>query len=181
MNTKKTAVAATLGVFAILALLIAYPAVAASEAPPSSTTPQQLLQRSGRLGSQQVHLSVGQTITLTSVAGGYTIVGDPGVNGTASGAMTLRVTGSLAGGYTISISGGSLNINGTTYIISAGSAELGIHGRLMVGQGQVTGGQFLFQARNIGRFGNTDYGVLRVDISSGSFQLAVRLLVTTLA
>lgn len=178
MNTKKTAVAATLGVFAVLALLIAYPAVATPSAA-NNTLPQQLLQKSGQLGSQPIRLSVGQNVTLTSAAGGYSVVGDPEVNGTASGTMTLQVTGTLAGGYAVSVAGGTLSINGTSYAISSGSAELGIRGRLMIGQGQATGGQFLFLDRNIGRFGSTNYGVLSIDLSSGPTQFAVRLLVIT--
>lgn len=177
MNTKKKAAAATLGVLAVLVLLAAYPAVAASAAPPQNS-PQRLMQNSSRMSSQRINLSVGQTINLTSVAGGYWVVGDRGTNGTAAGSMTLQVTGNLTGGYAISISGGSLNINGTTYAISGGSAELGPHGRLIVGQGDAGTAQFLFHGRNLGKFGTTDYGIVRVDLQSGSSEFAVRLLVT---
>jgi hypothetical protein len=179
MNTKKIAVASTLGVFAVLALLFAYPAMAASTGTPLSTsTQQQLLQRSAYMSSQKIQLSSGQTITLTSVAGGWWQVGDRAVNGTASGTMTLQVSGALKGGYIISVTGGSLNIGGTTYTVSSGSAELGPFGRVMVGQGQAGDAQFLFNGRNLGNFGSTNYGVLRVDLKTSSSEFGARLLVT---
>jgi hypothetical protein len=179
MNTKKIAVASTLGVFAVMALLFAYPAMAASTGTPqNSSVQQQLLQRSAYMSSQKIQLSNGQTITLTSVAGGWWQVGDRAVNGTASGTMTLQVSGALKGGYIISITGGSLNIGGTTYTVSSGSAELGPFGRFMVGQGQTGDAQFLFNGRNLGNFGSTNYGVLRVDLKTGSSEFAARLLVT---
>jgi hypothetical protein len=178
MNTKKTAAASAIGVFAVMALLFAYPAMAASQNSPQTTNVQQMLAQSAYSGSQKIQLTPGETITLTSVAGGYWVVGQPSSNGTASGTMTLQVTGALKAGYTISVTGGSFNINGTTYTISGGSAELGPHGRSMVGQGQAGGAQFLFIDRNLGKFGSTNYGVLRVDLQDGSSQFAARLLVT---
>jgi hypothetical protein len=179
MNTKKIAVASTLGVFAVMALLIAYPAMAASTGTPqNSSVQQQLLQRSAYMSSQKIQLSSGQTITLTSAAGGWWQVGDRAVNGTASGTMTLQVSGALKGGYIISVTGGSLNIGGTTYTVSSGSAELGPFGHFMVGQGQAGDAQFLFNGRNLGNFGSTNYGVLRVDLKTGSSEFAARLLVT---
>jgi len=92
--------------------------------------------------------------------------------------MTLQVSGALKGGYIISVTGGSLNINGVTYSISSGSAELGPHGVYMVGQGQAGTAQFLFQDRDLGKFGSSSYGVLRIDLKDGSSEFAARLLVT---
>ncbi|MDE1857447.1 MAG: hypothetical protein KGI26_00055 [Thaumarchaeota archaeon] len=181
MNTKKIAVATTLGAFAVLALLFAYPAMAAASGTPQNPSIQQLYMRSAHSPSHNIQLSVGQTITLTSVAGGYWVVGEPGSNGTASGTMTLQVTGALSGGYTVSVTGGTLTINGTAYTITGGSAELGPHGRLVVGQGQAGSTTFLFLDRNLGSFGGASYGVLRVDLRSGSSEFGARLLVTTSA
>jgi hypothetical protein len=178
MNTKKIAIASTIGVFAVMALVIAFPAMAASAGAPQNLNTKQLLQHSAYLNSQTIQLTSGQTITLTSVAGGYWVVGDRDSNGTASGSMTLQVSGELTGGYILSVTGGSLNVNGTTYTISSGSAELGPHGRYMVGNAQAGTAQFLFLDRNLGKFGNTNYGVLRVDLKDGSSEFAARLLVT---
>jgi len=176
MNTKKIAVATTIGIFAVMAMLVAYPAMAASSTP-STTSIQQMLQQPRNV-DHKIQLSVGQTITLTSVAGGYWVVGDRAVNGTASGSMTLQVTGAFKGGYAISVTGGSLNINNTTYAISGGSAELGPYGIHMVGQGQSGTAQFLFGYNGLGKFGSSTYAIVRVDLTSGSSQFGARLLVT---
>ncbi len=178
MNTKKIAIASIVGAFAVMALLIAYPAMAASPSAPLKTSPSQLLQQSATMASQKIQLTDGQTITLSSVAGGWWVVGDRATNGTASGTMTLQITGVLKGGYIISVTGGSLNINGSTYSISSGSAELGPHRVYMVGNGQAGTAQFLFQDRSLGKFGSTGYGILRVDLKDGTSEYAARLLVT---
>jgi len=181
MNTKKITIASAVGAFAVLALLFAYPAMATGASAPQNSNPQQLLQHSAYMNSQSLKLSTGETMTLTSVAGGYWVVGDRAVNGTASGSMTIQVTAALKGGYILSVTGGSLNINGTTYAISGGSAELGPHGVYLVGNGQAGSAQFLFLDRDLGRFGTANYGVLRVDLSTGSSEFAARLLVTVSA
>lgn len=178
MNTKNTAAASALGAIAVVALLFALPAMAASSGAPQTANTQQLLLHSANAPSHRIQLSVGENVILTSVAGGYWVVGDRASNGTASGTMTLQVTGALAGGYSISVSGGTLNINGTTYTVSSGSAELTPNGRSMVGQGQAGSSQFLFLDRDLGKFGSTGYGVLRVDLKDGSSELIARLLVT---
>ena len=178
MNAKTLAMATAVGAVAIVAMLFAYPAMASSIAAPATPGIQQLAQQQGA-PNQQVRLSTGQTITLTSVAGGYRQVGDRSVNGTAAGSLTLRVTGAFKGGYALSVTGGSVALNGTTYSVTAGSGELGPGGIRMVGQGQAgNSSQFLFAARNLGRFGSSSYGVLRIDLSNGSPEIAIRLLVT---
>ncbi len=177
MSTKKIAIASAVGAFAVMALLFAFPAMAAQINAPQSN-PSHLLQQSAQMPSQRIQLSPGQTITLASVAGGYWVVGDRSVNGTASGTITLQVSGALTGGYILSVTGGSLTINGTTYTVSSGSAELGPRGGYMVGQGQAGSAQFLFLDRSLGKFGSTDYGVLRIDLKDGTSEFAARLLVT---
>ena len=178
MNTKKMAVASAVGAFAVMALLVAYPAMAASGGTPGANTLQQMLQHPHYSDLHRIQLSTGQTITLTSVAGGYWVVGDRAVNGTASGTITLQVTGNFTGGYSLTLTGGSLGINGTTYTISGGSAELGSYGVHMVGQGQAGTAQFLFGFKDIGKFGSSNYGIVRVDLKDGSSEFAARLLVT---
>jgi hypothetical protein len=181
MNTKKIALASTVGAFAAMALLFAYPAMAAPSGATQSPNVQQLLQHSASMPSQRIQLSPGQTITLTSVAGGYWVAGDRNSNGTASGSMTLQVSGAFAGGYALTVTGGSLTINGTTYAISTGSSELGPFGVYMVGHAQAGTAQFLFIDRDLGRFGSANYGVLRVDFNDGTSEFAARLLVTVSA
>lgn len=182
MNTKKAAIATTIGILAIAAMLVAYPAMASNQV--SST--QQFSSASAAtqghfkdFDRHRINLSVGQKITLTSVAGGYKEVGNPAVNGTATGTITLVVTGSFRAGYALSVTGGSITVNGTTYTISGGTALLGPYGARLLGQGQASdGAQFLFHGRNLGKFGSMAYGVLGIDLQSGSSEFAVRLLVT---
>ncbi len=181
MNTKKIAVASVLGAFAAMALLVAYPAMAAPPSASQNPNLAQMLHSSAYTTSQRIQLTDGQTITLTSVAGGYWVVGNRNSNGTASGSMTLQVSGSLVGGYVLTVTGGSLNINGTTYAISGGTAELGPRGTYTVGQGQSGTAQFLFLERNLGRFGGANYGALRIDLKNGASEMAARLLVTVTA
>ena len=181
MNTKKIAVASMVGAFAVMALLVAYPAMAASPAASQNSNLTQLLHHSAYMGSQRIQLASGQTINLTSVAGGYWVVGNHDSNGTASGSMTLQVSGSLTGGYILTVTGGSFDINGTTYTISGGSAELGPRGLCIVGNGQAGTAQLLFVGRNLGSFGSAHYGVLRVDLKDGASEFAARLLVTVTA
>ncbi|HYC11663.1 MAG TPA: hypothetical protein VEC02_03275 [Nitrososphaerales archaeon] len=181
MNAKIFATATIVGVVAIVAMLFAYPAVASSIATTDTPSIQQLAKQQSTTAqqTQQAQLAAGQTMTLTGVAGGYRVVGDRSVNGTASGSLVLLVTGVFKGGYALSVTGGSITLNGTTYTVSGGSGELGPRGIHMVGQGQTgNGGKFLFDARNLGSFGNASYGILRIDLTNGGSEFAVRLLVT---
>jgi hypothetical protein len=178
MNTKALAIASSVGVIAVAALLFAYPAMAASNAAPQNASYQQPMQKADTNAQRRIQLTVGQTISLSSVAGGYREVGNPSVNGTASGSIDLTVSAGFKGGYAITVTGGSVVINGTTNTISGGSAELGPYGTHMVGQGQAGTAQFLFEAKNLGKFGSTDYGILSIDLGNGSSEFVARLLVT---
>ena len=169
MNTKKIAIASTLGAFAVMALLLVYPVMASSAGSPAAT------------GGARVQLSTGQTITLTSVAGRYWEVGDRAVNGTASGTMTLQVSVAFRAGYSLTVTGGSLDINGTTYTISGGSALLGPYGAHLLGQGQAGTAQFLFGGRDLGTFGGTNHAIFHVDLKDGSSEFVARLLVNVSA
>lgn len=175
MNAKNIAVLTTIGLVAVSALVFAYPAMATSLAGPQSNNILQGSQQQKQL--DRIHLTVGQSISLSSVSGGYRQIGNPSVNGTATGSLSLKVTGALTGGYALAVSGGSVTLGGTSYAITTGSAELGPYGARMVGQGQAGTSQFLFASRALGKFGSTGYGVLRIDLSNGANEFAVRLLV----
>ncbi len=176
MNTKNLTIAATVGVIAFAALLFAFPAVAAStgiSSPWSPNSPHEYQ------NLPKANLQVGQTFTLTSVAGGYQEVGNPSVNGTATGSLTIQVSGTFATGYSVNVTGGQVTVNGTTYTVSDGSGELGPYGVHMVGQAQAgSSTQLLFSAHDLGKFGTTSYGVLRVDLTNGTSEFGVKLLVT---
>ncbi len=176
MNARRLTIAAAVGVIVLAGLLFAFPAVAAS----SGISPPW---QSGALHQDQnlprANLQVGQTFTLTSVAGGYQEVGNPSVNGTATGSLTIQVSGSFTSGYSVTVTGGQVTINGTTYDVNGGSGEIGPYGAHMVGQAQAgSSTQLLFSAHDLGKFGTTTYGVLRVDLTNGANEFGVKLLVT---
>ena len=120
-----------------------------------------------------VSLSVGQTITITSTQGEYWVIGTS-QNGTASGTLTFTVASKLSQGYTLSITGGSIVVAGTTYTLS-GTAELGRMANFMVGQGSTTpAGQFLLRAQAAGSFGGTT-GRVSLHLKSGATEYAIVL------
>ena len=129
-------------------------------------------------------LTVGQNITIASTQGHFHVVSDKSENGTASGTVTFTVTGKFANGYTLSITTGNLNVNGTTYAISSGSAETGPYAHHMVGQGTTasvgttsggtTSGAFLMRATARGTFGG-EYATMSLDLQSGTTEYAIFL------
>lgn len=172
MRTKKIALATTFFATTLMVLLFALPAMAA---PASNSTNQ----TSPTNRSQRANLAVGETITMTSISGGYKELSNPSVNSTANGSLSLEVTGVFRGGYALVVTGGTLSFGGATYTISAGSAELGPYGVHMVGEAQAgSSASLLFAARNLGAFGISKYEVLRVDLISGANEFGVKLLVT---
>jgi hypothetical protein len=132
-------------------------------------------------------LTVGQVFTIASTQGHFYVVGDKSENGTASGTMTFTVTGKFAGGYSLSITTGSIDVNGTTYAVSSGSAESGPHAHHMVGQGSTatvgttsataTSGAFLMRATARGTFGG-EYATMSLDLQSGTTEYAIFLVGT---
>jgi hypothetical protein len=132
-------------------------------------------------------LTVGQVFTIASTQGHFRVVGDKSENGTASGTMTFTVTGKFASGYSLSITSGSLNVNGTTYAVSNGSAESGPHAHHLVGQGTTVpvgttsaatpSGAFLVRATARGTFGG-EYATMSLDLQSGTTEYAIFLVGT---
>jgi len=123
----------------------------------------------------QANLTVGQTITVSSTQGKYFVVGDAAHNGTASGTVTFTVTGKLAAGYTLSLTQGSLVVDGTTYTVSSGSAQMDRAANALVGQGATTpSGQFLIRASAHGSFAGTT-ATMSLDLGAGSTEYLVFL------
>jgi hypothetical protein len=184
MQTKKIALAGIAGLVVAFAFLAVYPAVAAYPSTGASQTPVasqgQIQVNSQSVGSlTKISFTSGQTITFTSTAGGYFVVGNQDINGSASGTLTLKVNGVLQGGYVVSVTGGTISVGGTSFTITSGSSEIGPYGKHMVGQGTASDGTFfLFREQSIGSFGSAQYGILRFDLSNGTTQYSVRLLVT---
>ena len=131
--------------------------------------------RGFRFAQPQVNIAVGQTFTVTSTNGRYFAVGTPSNNGTASGTLTLTVTGKLSSGYTLSLSSGSVTVAGTTYTIASGTAQMNRGASTISGQGATTPtGQFILRALARGTFvGST--GLVSLDLQSGSSEYLVLL------
>ncbi len=124
-------------------------------------------------------LAVGQSFTIASTQGHFRVVGDGSQNGNASGSATFTVTGKFAGGYSLSVTSGSIDVNGTTYTISSGSAETGPYAHHLVGQGTTTSaaaasGAFLVRATARGSFAG-EYATMSLDLQSGTTEYAIFL------
>jgi hypothetical protein len=182
-STKKIAtISAAVGIFAaLLALSGALAPVFAATQQASSATNAASTSASAIPG-----LTVGQVINITSTQGHFRVVGDKSENGTASGTVAFTVTGKFADGYSLSITTGSLDVNGTTYAISSGSAQTGHYAHLMVGQGTAAkvgtasgtaSGAFLMRATARGTFGG-EFATMSLDLQSGTTEYAVSLVGT---
>jgi hypothetical protein len=124
---------------------------------------------------QQANLTVGQTINVSTAQGKFYAVGNAKDNGTASGSITFTVTGKLAAGYTLSITQGTIVVNGTTYTVSSGSAQLDRSASALVGQGATTpSGQFLIRASAHGNFVGTT-ATMSLDLNAGTTEYLVFL------
>jgi len=123
---------------------------------------------------QSVNITDGETFTITSTSGQYRVVGSTDENGTASGTITFTVTGSLTAGDTLSLSG-TVVIDGTTYTISSGTAQMNPSATSISGQGTTTpSGDFLLQASAHGSFVGSN-GQVSLDLSNGTTEYLVSL------
>ncbi len=123
----------------------------------------------------EVNLTVGETITVASTSGEYYVAGASNTNGSASGTITFTVTGKLSQGYTLSITGGSLTIAGTTYTIASGSAQMDPSGATISGQGTTSqNGSFIIRASAHGTFVGSTASV-SLDFSNGTTEYLVTL------
>jgi hypothetical protein len=187
-KTAKIAAIGAASVFAVVALVLAYPAMAftnngipvlaSREAAGSATTASKVI-------PTPTALTAGQTLTFTSTNGHWRAVGPGAANdsvksGSASGTEVLTVTGAFRGGYALAITSGSISINGTTYDIASGTTELGPHQAHLVGQGSLsatTPGSFLEAANAHANFRGMTSNTLRFDVQVNGQEYAVTLLV----
>ncbi len=121
------------------------------------------------------NLTVGQTIVLTSMSGGFRAANDASNNGTATGTLTLMVTGKLSQGYTFSITSGTISIGATQYTISSGTAQTGLAGNSLQGQGSTSSsGEFIIHLQARGNLAGTQASV-QIDMNAGSTEYLVNL------
>jgi hypothetical protein len=186
--TKKSTKIATMGAaVGIVAVLLA---MSGALAPVFAATPHasSVTNAAAPVSTSAIPgLTVGQVFNITSTSGHFKVVGDKSENGTASGTMTFTVTGKFANGYTLSITAGSLDVNGTTYAISSGSAQTGPYDHHMSGQGTTTtvgttstaaaSGAFLMRSTARGTFAG-EYTTTSLDLQSGTTEYAIYLVGT---
>lgn len=164
MKTTRIAAIGTASLIAVMALILAAPAMASTQnttlltdtsvSSTSSTTSTQVI-------PTPTTLSVGQTITFTSISGEWHLLSGPNPaqatksttttatansvpSGPASGTMVLTVTGVYRTGYALSLTSGTIGLvtatsTGTTtitsYTLASGSAEMGPQQAHLEGQG----------------------------------------------
>jgi hypothetical protein len=185
MKTTSTKIASLGAAVGILAALLA---MSGALTPVFAATPQASIAgtTSPVTTANIPGLTVGQTVTITTTSGHFHVVGNKSETGPASGTVTLTVTGKFANGYTLSITNGSLDVNGTTYAIASGSAEMGPYAHHMVGQGTTTvatssgtttSGTFLMRATARGSFAG-EYATETLDLQTGATEYAISLIGT---
>jgi hypothetical protein len=200
MKTAKFAAIGAASIFAVVALLLAIPAVAAMQTNTALITSANPSSTSTSVVPAPAALTVGQTITLTSTSGTWKLISTPAATGSATtgpaaGTMTLTVTGVFKAGYTLSLTSGSLTLStatpatsgttstpiSTTYAFGTGSAVMGPHQAHLVGQGTLasaTPGSFLFAAGAHANFQGKTFSTLRFDLKVNGQEYGVLLLVT---
>lgn len=94
--------------------------------------------------NNRLNLTVGQTITLTSLTGRYESATNSSIRGSATGSLTLQVSQVFKEGFVLTITSGTLSVAGTSYTVTGGTVELGPFGQWASGTGTTSGsGQFL--------------------------------------
>jgi hypothetical protein len=127
-------------------------------------------------GQSITNISSGTTITITSTSGKFIVLGSPSDNGTASGTLTFTVNSELSSGYVLTLTGGSITINGATYSVSSGSGQMNLLANGIQGQGTASSGSsFTIRAFASGNFSGTTTAQAMIDFKSGSMEYGVLL------
>jgi hypothetical protein len=124
----------------------------------------------------QVSIATGTSIAITSTSGEFRVFGSPTTNGTANATMTFSVSSQLSRGYVLTLTGGTITINGTAYTVSSGTAQMNRAANAISGQGTTSSnGAFEVQARAYGDFTGTTTAQIALDIKIGSTDYAILL------
>ena len=130
----------------------------------------------GFQSQNQVSIASGTSITITSTSGEFRVFGSPSTNGTASATMTFSVSSQLSRGYVLTLTSGTVTINGTAYTVSSGTAQMNGAANSISGQGTTSSsGAFEIQARAYGDFTGATTARVTLDIKVGSTEYAVLL------
>jgi hypothetical protein len=114
-----------------------------------------------------------QTITLSSIAGGFKAVGS-NVNGSASGSIVLQLSHTYKSGYTFSVISCTLDLAGQTLQLT-GSAQSGRYMRNLVGELEGSGSA-IFYAHEVTSVNGVRYYVFHFDVEQGSSEYLVTLI-----
>lgn len=131
-----------------------------------------------QFGNQQqvTTIPTGTTITITSTQGEFRVVGDRTENGTASGTLTFTVNSELSHEYVLTLSSGTITVNGSTYTVSSGSAQMSLSANEIQGQGTASSNSsFTIQASAYGNFSGITSASVTLDFKSGSTEYVVLL------
>ncbi len=125
---------------------------------------------------QVTTIATGTTITITSTQGQFSVVGNSGENGTASATLTYTVDSDLSSGYVLTLSSGTITVNGTTYTISSGTAQMNLSANCIQGQGTASSNStFTIRASASGNFSGNVSARAGLDFKTGSTEYAVFL------
>ena len=114
-------------------------------------------------------LTVGQTITVSSLTGKFLNASNHQIRGNATGTLSLQVSQKYATGCTLMITGGSFKIGSAAYNVTRGSVILNHGGRVGIGSGSVAGGSFLIGIRGLhDSSGTGSVGAVQLDLKSGA-------------
>jgi len=131
----------------------------------------------GFQNSNLPNITSGTTISITSTSGEFRVFGAPTENGTASATLTFTVSSNLHGGYVLTLTSGTITINGTAYTVQTGTARMNPMANAISGQGTLTtsNGAFEIQARASGDFTGTTTAQATLDVNTGTAQYLVLL------
>jgi hypothetical protein len=184
MQTKTKAITGVVAMLVIASVLFAYPAFASQSSTSSNynnttTTAAQTAAIKCGANCNRPDLKIGSVITFTTASGTYWPPGHRDKNSSAAATLEYTVTGVFNNGYSLSLTAGSVTLGDTNYSLTSGSAELGPHGGLMVGQAAGANGfQLLSRITNLGNFGSANYAIVGMDVNNGSAQFYLRVMAT---
>jgi hypothetical protein len=127
-------------------------------------------------GQQATSIPAGTTITITSTQGQFIVFGSPGDNGTASGTLTFTVNSQLASGYVLTLTSGTITVNGSSYTVSSGTAQMNPFANGITGQGTASSSSsFTIRALATGSFTGTTSARVMLDFKTSSSEYGVML------
>lgn len=120
-------------------------------------------------------LSVGQSFTLSNLTGHFVVSGNDSVEGTATGSLTVMVTGILHDGMTLSITSGHFMLGNTTFTISSGTIVVDSGDGSAVGSGTAGSARFIIQVDGLNGTMLSGADTVHIDLKSGTTEFLISL------